>query len=54
MLFDGLEPFPDVESPPEEGDARHRFARMRYENEYLWEPTQEIMAEMMDAIFGEG
>ena len=53
MLFDGLEPFPDEDSPPEVVDARHRFARMRYENEYLWEPTQEILTEIMDAIFGE-
>ena len=53
MLFDGLEPFPGEESPLEVIDACHRFARKRYENEYLWEPTQEIIAEMMDAIFGE-
>ena len=50
MLFDGLEP-PDGESPPEVVDARHRFARKRYENEYQWEPTQEIITEMMEAIF---
>ena len=52
MLFDGLEPFPDEKSP-EVVDARHRFARKRYENEYLWEPTQEIITKMMEAIFGE-
>ena len=54
MLFDSLEPFPDGESPPEVIDARHRFARKRFENEYLWEPKQEIITEMMEAIFGEG
>ena len=52
MLFDGMEPFPDEESPPEVVDARHRFARKRYENEYLWEPTQEIITKLMEAIFG--
>ena len=52
MLFDGLEPFPDGESPPEVVNARHRFAMKRYENEYQWEPTQEIITDMMDAIFG--
>jgi len=54
MLFDGMEPFQDEESPPEVVDARHRFVRKRYENEYIWEPTQEIITEMMDVIFGEG
>jgi hypothetical protein len=54
MLFDGLEPFPDEESPPEVVDARYRFVRKHYENEYLWEPAQEIITEMMDVIFGEG
>jgi hypothetical protein len=51
MLFDSLEPFPDEESPSEVIDARHRFARKRFKNEYLWEPTQEIMTEMMESIF---
>ena len=54
MLFDGLEPFPDEDSPLEVINARHRFVRKRYENEYLWDPTQEIMTDMMDAIFREG
>ncbi len=53
MLFDGMEPFPDGESPPEVVDARHRFAMKRYENEYQWEPTQEIITKMMETIFGE-
>ena len=54
LLFDGMEPFPDEESPPDVVDARHRFVRKRYENEYLWESNQEIITEMMEAIFGEG
>lgn len=33
MLFDGFEPFPDEESPPDVVDTRHPFARMRYETE---------------------
>ena len=52
MLFDGMEPFPNEESPSEVIDTRHRFARKRFKNEYLWEPTQEIMTEMLEAIFG--
>jgi hypothetical protein len=52
MLFGGIEPFPDEESQPEVIDARHRIVRTRYENEYLWKPTQEIMTEIMEAIFG--
>ena len=47
MLFDGMEPFPDEESPPEVVDARHRF-----ENEYQWEPNQDVKTALMHAIFG--
>lgn len=54
MLFDGMEPFPDEESPPEIVDARHRFARKRFENEYQWEPNQDVKTALMHAIFGEG
>lgn len=33
-------------------DARHRFARKRYESEYSWEPTPEVQATIMAAVFG--
>jgi len=33
-------------------DAKHRFAKRRYDYEYRWTPTAEIEAAIMDAIFG--
>jgi hypothetical protein len=32
-------------------DARHRFAKKRYDSEYRWKPTPEIMAAIVAAIF---
>ena len=33
-------------------DARHKFARKRYAREYRWEPSPEIEASILKAIFG--
>ena len=33
-------------------DAGHLFAKKRFDNEYRWEPTQEIKFAIMEAIFG--
>ncbi len=33
-------------------EAQHRFARKRFDNEYRWEPTPEIEAAILEAIFG--
>lgn len=33
-------------------EARHRFAKRRFDNEYRWEPTQEIEFAIMATIFG--
>jgi hypothetical protein len=33
-------------------DARHRFAKKRYDSEYRWKPTPEIMAAIVAAVFG--
>jgi len=33
-------------------EARHRFAKRRFDNEYRWKPTQEMEAAIMAAIFG--
>jgi hypothetical protein len=45
-------PLPDQEHPAQLIYARHRFARKRYANEYLWEPTPEIESAIKEAIFG--
>jgi hypothetical protein len=33
-------------------DARHRFARKRYFDKHRWEPTDEIVTAIAEAIFG--
>lgn len=33
-------------------EARHRFAKRRFDNEYRWKPTQEMESAIMEAIFG--
>ncbi len=33
-------------------DARHKFARKRYFDKYRWEPTDEIVTAIAEAIFG--
>ena len=33
-------------------DARHIFARKRYFDKNRWEPTEEIIASIAEAIFG--
>ena len=35
-------------------DARHRFLKKRYDREYRWNPTPEIMASIVAAVFGRG
>jgi hypothetical protein len=34
-------------------NARSRFAKKRYQHEFVWTPTQEIQAAIFRAIFGE-
>jgi hypothetical protein len=33
-------------------EARHLFAKKRFDNEYRWNPTPEIEASILEAIFG--
>ncbi len=42
--------FPEKKSGPIV-DARHRFAKKRFYHRYRWEPTQEIEAVIVRAIF---
>ena len=41
----------DRQSPPVV-EARHRFAKKRYDDEYKWRPSPEIEAAIVEAIFG--
>ena len=50
----GLEMLPPVPKEPDSPhvvDARHRFAKKRYHDEYKWTPTPEIEAAIVEAIF---
>ena len=47
--------FPPVlpeEQPGQVIDAKHRFAKKRYDNEYRWTPSQELEAAIVNAVFG--
>ena len=33
-------------------EARHRFAKRRFDNEYRWKPTQKMESAIIKAIFG--
>jgi len=40
------------DDPEQVIDARHRFAKKRYDSEYRWKPSPDIEAAMINAIFG--
>jgi len=50
--LDMLAPLNGSEDKPEIIDARHRFAKKRYHNEYSWKPSPEIETSIVRAIFG--
>ena len=39
-------------SPDNVIEARHRFAKKRYEHKYTWKPSTEIEAAIINEIFG--
>ena len=50
-----VELFPPIATkghPPQVVDARHRFARKRYTDEYKWKPSPEMEAAIVEAVFG--
>ena len=40
------------DDPEQVIDARHRFAKKRYDSEYRWKPCLDIEAAIINAIFG--
>jgi len=52
MVVELFPPLPAEEHPQQVIDARHRFARKRYTNEYQWRPSAEIETAIVEAIFG--
>jgi hypothetical protein len=48
-----LLPFnPDGEHPKQVIDARHRFAKRRYEHEFKWKPSRKLEEAIVSAILG--
>lgn len=50
-----MEILPPVSTDPHSQqviDARHYFARRRYESKYTWKPTHEIEEAIVGAVFG--
>jgi hypothetical protein len=47
-----LPPITNDRDRPRVVDARHRFAKKRYDDDYRWIPSPEIEAEIVQAVFG--
>jgi hypothetical protein len=52
LAFDMLDFFSLEQQDKRVIDARHKFARKRYFDKNRWEPTDEIVAAIAEAIFG--
>jgi hypothetical protein len=52
LAMDSIPPL-HVDTPsPQVIDARHHFARRRYEQEYRWKPKPEIETAILNTVFG--
>jgi hypothetical protein len=52
LAMEMLPPQAEEEERPHVVDARYRFAKKRFDDEYKWTPTPEIEAAIVEAIFG--
>jgi len=52
LAFDMLNFFTLEQQDKRVIDARHKFSKKRYFDKYRWEPTDEIIAAISEAIFG--
>ena len=50
--FDMLDFFSFEQQDKRVIDARHKFARKRYFDKHRWEPTDQIVTAIAEAIFG--
>ena len=51
LAVEVLPPYTDEQLSSQVIDARHHFAKKRYDNEYKWVPSPEIEAAIRKAIF---
>jgi hypothetical protein len=52
LAVEVLPPFENEERPAQVINARNRFAKRRYENEFKWKPTPAMQAAIVAAILG--
>jgi hypothetical protein len=52
LAMDVLPSYNIDQQPSQVIDARHRFAKKRFDNKYRWRPTPAIEVSIVDAIFG--
>jgi len=51
LAVEVLPPYTEEQLSSQVIDARHHFAKKRYDNEYKWVPSPEIEAAIRKAIF---
>ena len=52
LAVDLFSPVLPEEQPGQVIDAKHRFARKRYDDKYRWTPSQELEGAILNAVFG--
>ena len=52
LAMDTLEPIAPEQKSGKVIDVKHRFAKKRFDDRYLWKPTPEIETAIQRAIFG--
>ena len=52
LVFDSLTPHTSNKSSNRVVDARHHFAKKKYEGKYTWKPTPQIAETIIRMIFG--
>ena len=52
LVFDSLTPHTSNKTSSRVVDARHHFAKKKYEGKYTWKPTPQIAETIIGMIFG--
>lgn len=53
LAIESFSPIGEKQESEQLIDARHLFARKRYNDRYKWKPSSELEAKIIDAVFGE-
>ena len=52
LVVDSIEPIDFEQKSGKLIDVKHRFAKKRYDDRYVWKPSPEIKTAIRKAIFG--